>query len=335
LVRCSLLEPPGANKAFIGKNGDDYNSKEFLQSLKDGVGYAYFFGHGYPIGLDFDTSMDHSNSNISYLVSCPKEHQRLLKVGKNSIYVPDNLTIKPTIFILESCLTGLTGNVYNTITKEPFYDCEDFRNHSISLKMIRSGAAAYVGSTTIGGVSSVDPHLMASALNWSLGDIVTHRNNKFISHSLLMYPFPFFVNNFPPRITLFGDPTFKPSLPNESIKNDFFKVEKNRINIFGNIHLTVVEIKHSNNFDFSFGKIELNRDIADKPTVMKWCNKFICFNKIYNLWERVSEDSLCHRIEKDHDKIYLCWDARHPDLLNNTLKIVVTPNRPFLYIIEN
>jgi len=42
-----------------------------------------------------------------------------------------------------------------------------------------------------------------------------------------------------------------------------------------------------------------------------------------------------HIIEEDHGKIYLCWHAMFiPVIGNHTLKIVATPERPFLYIIE-
>ena len=323
---------------FLGRRNQQYNAQVFLDSINEGVKYACFFGHGDPLSILFDTSPNPNDPDATSLISCPHAYQYLVDKGRNCVYLPDNLTFKPTIFIMEACLTGLTGMLYDSMTDQPLmYECDDFRNHSISLKMIRSGAAAYIGSSTIGGVNTVYPYLLGSGYNWSLGDVVTHKNNHFISHSLWISPFPLYIYRYDPRIVLFGDPAFKPSLPVDMTTEDFYEVETTETSLGGVEQTTMVTVKHLKEFiDRSFGKIEITRYSADKYTGLKWLNSFVCKNNIYNMKERVNELMMGHRIEEDQGRIYLSWDVDgHPDIAGNTLKIFVTPERPLFYIVQD
>lgn len=340
------LFSPGRSKAqdfceefeleYIGKNDDDYNAQVFLDSIKNGVKYACFFGHGDPLTLLFDTSSNPSSQQSSSLISCPDYYDYLKDNGRNVVYLPDNLTIKPTIFIMEACLTGLTGMLYDSISGQPLmYECNDMRNHSIALKMIRSGAAAYIGSSTIGGVDTAYPYLIGSAYNWSLGDIVTHKNNKFISQTWWLIPAPLYIYKFDPRVVLFGDPLFTPSLPIETTDEDFYEIETVEKLSGGFEQTAVVKVKHlKEDIDISFGRVEISRKSADEGMGFQWCNKVICKNNIYNINEQVYEELMGHRIEEDHGHIYLSWDVNYPEIGGNTLNILVTPERPIWYSIE-
>jgi hypothetical protein len=321
---------------YLGKNDNDYNAQVFVDSIKNGVKYACFFGHGNPLTLLFDTSSNANAPDATSLISCPQFYQYLKEKGKNVVYLPDDLTIKPTIFIMEACLTGLTGMLYDSISGQSLmYECNDLRNHSIALKMIKSGAAAYIGSSTIGGVDTAYPYLMASAYNWSLGDIVTHKNNKFISQTWWLIPTPLYIYKYDPRVVLFGDPLFTPSLPIETTDEDFYDIETVEKLSGGFEQTSVVKVKHlKEDIDISFGKVEISRKSADKGTGFQLSNKVICKNNIYNMNERVYEQLMGHRIEEDHGSIYLSWDVNYPEIGGNTLNILVTPERPIWYSIE-
>lgn len=315
----------------IGLANKDYNANNYLARIKDGVAWAFFFGHGSPITLEFDFTANHSWPYASFLTACPKEYQKLLEEGKNAVYL-DNITIPPTIFIMEACLAGLIGNVYGMITKKTWYDCEDFRNHSISLKLIRAGASAYIGSTTDGGVMSYAPYMITLAYNWSLGEAVKHINNMFIANGYYIAPFVLF--KVETRVILFGDPAFKPSLPIKMNQRDFYDVEIKNINFMGKKRTFMVSIHHKKNISYSFGKVEINKSMADKLKI-KFVNHPILINKINGNQQFVPEIIIGHRIEKENGKIYLCWHAMYiPAIGNHTLKIVATSERPFLYIIE-
>ena len=317
----------------IGLADKDYNARNYLEEIEKGVEWAFFFGHGSPITLEFDFTADHSWPYASFLTSCPKEYQKLIEEGKDAVYLPDNLTIPSTIFIMEACLAGLTGNVYGVITKKAWYDCDDFRNHSISLKLIRAGAAAYIASTTDGGVMSYAPYMIMSAYNWSLGDAVKHIDNMFIANGYYIAPFVLFKAE--PRAILFGDPAFKPSLPIKMSQEDFYDVEVKNINFLGKEKTFMVSIQHKKNISYSFGKVEINRSVADKLRI-KFVNHPILINKIKGTQcGFLPEMIIGHIIEEDHDKIYLCWHAMFiPAIGNHTLKIIATPEKPFVYVIE-
>lgn len=315
---------------FIGKNGTHYNAQEYLDAVKQGAKYTHFFGHGYPIGLQFDITADHSSRNVSYLTSCPKEHQRLLDKGKNSVYIPDNLTIKPTIFIMEACLAALTGNVYDPVTKKEWYDCDDFRNHSVSLKFIRAGAAAYIGSTTNGGVMSYHPYMLMSAYGWSLGDAAKHINNGFITSRYFVNPFPVALGSFEPRVVLFGDPAFTTSFPVETTQDDFYDVDMSE----RNGRTSAIHITHKKGIDVTFGKVEINKIKADRLKI-KFHNFVFVKDKVLDLKWIVDEFSVNHFIEEDNEKINLCWSARLPSIGNNTLTIFPTRERAIFYIIDD
>jgi hypothetical protein len=318
---------------WIGLANRSYSAHNYLAEVKEGAEWAFFFGHGSPITLEFDFTPDHSWPYASFLTSCPKEYQKMLDEGKNAVYLPDNLTISPTIFIMEACLAGLTGNVYGAITKKGWYDCDDFRNHSISLKLIRAGAAAYIGSTTDGGVMTYGPYMVMSAYNWSLGDAVRHIDNVFIANGYFVKPLTLF--KFEPRAILFGDPAFKPYLPVKTNQSDFYDVEVENINFLGENKTFMVSIHHKKNISYSFGKIEINRTMADRLRI-KFANYPILINKIRETQLGIAPEVIIgHLIEEDHGKIYLCWHAMFISVIgNHTLKIVATPERPFLYVIE-
>ena len=316
---------------WIGLANKSYNAYNYLEELKNGVSWACFFGHGSPVTLEFDTTPDHSSPYASFLTACPKTYQEFINEGKDAVYLPDNLTIPPTIFTMDACFAGLTGNVYGMVTKKGWYDCDDFRNYSISLRLIRAGAAAYIGSTTEGGIMNYAPYIIMSAYNWSLGEAVRHIDDMFIANGYFVKPFAVFKAE--PRAILFGDPAFKPSFPVKTNQSDFYDVE---VKSFGFINKTfMVLIHHKKNVSYSFGKVEINRKMADRLRI-KFVNYPLLINKIQGVgFGFVPEMMIGHIIEEDHGKIYLCWHAMFiPAIGNHTLKIIATPERPFVYIIE-
>lgn len=321
---------------YIEKEQESYHAQAFLDALNNGVKYACFFGHGTPINLLFDRTRNASDPHASHLVSCPQAHQYLINRGEQSVLIPENYTIFPTIFCMEACLTGLTGRVYDKKTGDPLtYDCQDFRNHSISLTLIRSGAAAYIGSSTIGGIGATYPYLLASAYNWSLGDIVTHMNNKFIAHRLSYFIIPLYLYKYDPRIVLFGDPAFNPSHDIQTTCEDYYRVTTQETRLFGSEQTTRVTIQHLNDFDVSFGKVEITADTADTSSSLKLSNRVLLLNNIFHIHEFVSEELVGHRIEQHNEKIILYWTIDHPDVGMNTWHILVTPERPWIYTIDD
>lgn len=243
------------------------------------------------------------------------------------------LTIPPTIFTMDACFAGLTGNVYGMVTKKGWYECDGFRNYSISLKLIRAGASAYIGSTTDGGIMNYAPYIIMSAYHWSLGDAVRHIDNMFIANGYFVKPFAVFKAE--PRAILFGDPAFKPSFPVKTNQSDFYDIEVKDIDLLGKNKTFTVSVHHRKNVSYSFGKVEIDGKMAD-TLIIKFVNYPLLINKIQGVgFGFVPEMMIGHRIEEDHGKIYLCWHVMFiPAIGNHTLKIIATSERPFVYVIE-
>ena len=148
------------------------------------------------------------------------------------------------------------------------------------------------------------------------------------------YIAPFVLFKVEPRALLFGDPAFKPSLPVKINQSDFYDVEIKNMDFMGKKRTIMVSIHHKKNISYSFGKVEINRSIAVKLKI-KFVNHPILINKINRNQQFVPEIIIGHRIEEENGKIYLCWHVLFiPAIRNHTLKIIATPERPFVYEIE-
>jgi hypothetical protein len=94
------------------------------------------------------------------------------------------LSLPPVIFVAEACKTA-------DVT-------EDGLDNSVALKVLSSGAVAYIGSIDVGGVALVsDQPFLNSTKQTPLGELVRLENSARMD-----------VDEDYPRAVLFGDPTF-------------------------------------------------------------------------------------------------------------------------------